>query len=357
MRPMANITQLKSRRWRVLIRRKGQCVSRTFPLKSDAEAWAREAERNISLGKAAGTIADSKMRFGALVELHIKDLNEVRKPIGRAKAFTLEKLKQDLGGVTLVGLNRERLIAYGKARAKQGAGPATVSVDIGYIHTVLVHASAIHGIEVPLQDVMLARTALLRLGLIGKAEERDRRPTQDELDRIIAHIDNRPRQTIPVSRVIKFAIATGMRQEEICSLLWHDIDWTARLALVRNRKHPRRKMGNHQKVPLLDATGYDAVALLREQREIGHTSDRVFPYTGFSLSAAFRRACNALQIEDLRFHDLRHEATSRLFEAGFDIPEVSLVTGHKDWKMLRRYLHLQAHHLVGRTPQRRLAFS
>lgn len=106
-------------------------------------------------------------------------------------------------------------------------------------------------------------------------------------------------------------------------------------------------------MPLLDATGYDAVNLLKQQQALGTRGDRVFPYNGKSLGTAFRRACRDLKIEDLHFHDLRHEATSRLFEAGFDIPEVSLVTGHKDWKMLRRYLNLRPHQLIGRAPTAR----
>lgn len=214
-------------------------------------------------------------------------------------------------------------------------------MDIGYIRTVLVHAAAVHGIDVPVEQMDLARVALRRLSLVDKGGERDRRPTQDELDRIIALHDDNPRQTIPLGRIVKFAIATAMRQEEICTLLWADIDRATSLATVRNRKDPRRKSGNHQKVPLLDATGYDAIALLNEQQTLTLGGDRVFPYNARSLGAAFRRACQALNIEDLHFHDLRHEATSRLFQAGFDIPEVSLVTGHKDWKMLRRYLNLR----------------
>ena len=149
-----------------------------------------------------------------------------------------------------------------------------------------------------------------------------------------------------MSRIVKFAIATAMRQDEICSLTWTDVDLRTRLATVRNRKDPRRKEGNHQKVPLLDTTGYDAVAILNEQKRHEPNTVRVFPYNGRSLGTAFRRACKALDIEDLHFHDLRHEATSRLFEAGFDIPEVSLVTGHKDWKMLRRYLNLRPQQLL-----------
>lgn len=56
---------------------------------------------------------------------------------------------------------------------------------------------------------------------------------------------------------------------------------------------------------------------------------------------AFTRACKDLGIVDLHLHDLRHEGTSRLFETGFQIPQAALVTGHRDWKMLRRYIHLR----------------
>ena len=351
---MATFNRLPSGYWRVQVRRKGQHASRSFRLKSDAEAWAVEAERAVHRGKPPNAFTvDDKTSFASLIELHIRDLAEVGKPLLRSKALCLEKLKRDLGRETLVALTRERLIAYGKSRAKEGAGPVTVGMDIGYLRTILVHAAAVHGAEVPTEQVMLARVALRRLGLVGKGGERDRRPTQDELDRIIAYYDDNLRQTIPVGRIVKFAVATALRQDEICSLLWTDVDLAGCLALVRNRKDPRRKTGNHQKVPLLDTTGYDAIGLLKEQLDIGLGSDRVFPVNGKSLGSAFRRACRNLKIDDLHFHDLRHEATSRLFEAGFDIPEVSLVTGHKDWKMLRRYLNLRPHQLVGRAPTTR----
>jgi integrase len=297
---------------------------------------------------------DRRTSFGTLIEVHIKDSKEIGRPLLRSKAMCLEKLKSDLGREKLIGLTRERLIAYGKARANQGAGPVTLAMDLGYIRTILVHAAAVHGVEVPTEQVTLARIALRRLGLVGKGDERDRRPTQNELELIIDYYENNPRQMIPLGRLVKFAVATAMRQSEICSLLWNDVDLSIRIATVRNRKDPRRKSGNDQRVPLLDATGYDAVALLIEQRALALGGDRVFPYNGRSLGTAFRRICRELKISDLRFHDLRHEATSRLFEAGFDIPEVALVTGHKDWKMLRRYLNLQPHQLVTRAqPPRR----
>jgi len=142
---------------------------------------------------------------------------------------------------------------------------------------------------------------------------------------------------------MKFAVATAMRQEEICSLVWPDIDLASQLAIARNRKDLRRKNGNDQRVPLLDATGFDAIALLKEQRAASPLTERVFPSNGRSVGTAFRRCCRELGIVDLHFHDPRHEAISRLLEAGFDIPEITLVTGHKDWKMLRCYLNLRPH--------------
>ncbi len=110
-------------------------------------------------------------------------------------------------------------------------------------------------------------------------------------------------------------------------------------------------MATYNKLP----SGYWRAQVRRKgQRLHAPSTERAFPYNGRSLGTAFRRACRELGIEDLRFYDLGHEATSRLFEAGFDIPEVSLVTGHKDRKMLRRYLNLRPDQLLHRrTAERR----
>jgi len=349
---MQNIQNAKSYRWTKRVRLRSGRVNGSTTLRPKA----RPGTINVDQTGRACPRKDADRCLGELIDLQIKDLGEVRRQISRTKAFALDKLKREIGEVKLAELTRQRIITYCKDRAKAGAGPVTVMIDLSFISSTLLHASTVHGIAVPTQEVSMARSALLRLGLIAEAAERDRRPTQDELDRIIAYHDTNPKQRIPIGRIVKFAVATGMRRDEICSLVWQDVNLTTSIAIVRNRKHPRRKMGNHQKVPLLDVTGYDAVALLHEQRAVGLGTDRVFPYCARSVGTAFGRGCKVLAIKDLRFHDLRHEATSRLFEAGFDIPEVSLVTGHKDWKMLRRYLHLQAHQLVGRTPQRRNGF-
>jgi integrase len=132
-----------------------------------------------------------------------------------------------------------------------------------------------------------------------------------------------------------------MRQNEIGRIEWTDFDSHKKMLLIRDRKDPRRKSGNNQRIPLLDVTGYDACAIIEEQRSCAGESGRIFPFNGKSVGTAFRRQCHELKIEDLHFHDLRHEGASRPFEAGISIEQVSLVTGHKDWKMLRRYTHLK----------------
>ena len=340
---MANIRQLASGHWQVQIRLKGRKATETFLRYDHAREWATESEAQVDRGRAPSARRARNLKsFGSLIDLHIDDMKDVGKPPGRSKSATLEKLRRDLGALKFGDLDRERLIRFGRDRAKEGAGPVTVGQDIGAIKLVLGHAAAVHGIEVSIQPVQLARVALRRLGLVGKGNERDRRPGEDELLRLFAHFDSNSRQLIPMSRIIKFAIATAMRQEEICKVTWSDLNLRTKMLLIRDRKDPREKKGNDQRIPLLKVSGYDAMALIEEQRAIrSNEDDRIFPYVHRSAGTAFTRATRDLKIGDLHFHDLRHEGTSRLFEAGFSIQQVALVTGHKDWKMLRRYTHLR----------------
>lgn len=343
---VATFRKLSSGNWRVQIRRKGRYVGETFRRRRDAEAWALDVERRIDRGESPSSRARcDPTTFGHLIDLHFSDMREVGRPPRRSKAFSLDALKAKLGKVKLKDLDRERLIQFGRDRAREGAGGVTVGMDLGYIKTVLSHAAAVHGIAVSAEAVDLARIALKRLGIIARGRERDRRPTAEELRRLLAYMDGQKRQLIPIGRLARFAIATAMRQEEICRILWRDVDWEGRTVLVRQRKDPRNKSENDQKVPLLSATGFDACAILTEQKVASDGTGRVFPYNSRSVGAAFRRACRALEIEDLHFHDLRHEAASRLFEAGFTIEQVALVTGHRDWKMLKRYTNLRPEHL------------
>ncbi len=349
---MATIQKTIAGTWRAIIRRKGVATSRTFQRKVDAVAWAQEIELGIHRGQSPRLI--SKRRSVTVVELidqHCEDLREVGRAPRRSKDYCLKKLKERLGHVKVENLTREFLINFGKQRAKSGAGPVTVGMDFTYLKTVSEHAVAIHGIAINTEPIKHARIALRRLGLIGKSKERDRRPSKDELVRLYNYFYTNDRQKIPVSRLMKFAIATGMREEEICRISWSDFDRSGGIIVVRQRKDPRKKNDNDQRVPLVKLTGYDPIALIFEELGARDPVGRIFPYNSKSLGTAFTRACQKLGIEDLHFHDMRHEATSRLFEAGLDIPAVASITGHKDWKMLQRYTHLKPQEVVERARQ------
>lgn len=178
-------------------------------------------------------------------------MKEVLRAPRRSKAFTLDALQTKLGKLKLKDLTRERFIQFGKDRAKEGAGPVTISMDIGYIKLVVSHAAAVHGVRVQVEPIDLARIALKRLGLVDKGRERDRRPTLDELQTLADYFASNPRQIVPVGRIMRFAIATAMRQDEICRIRWEDIDVKARTVVVRDRKDPRDRTAMTRKCPCL----------------------------------------------------------------------------------------------------------
>jgi Phage integrase family len=169
--------------------------------------------------------------------------------------------------------------------------------------------------------------------LIGKARKRSRRPTADELARLRHHFDSRDRRAkIPMRPIIDFAIASARREAEICRLEWLDNDAETRTGIVRDAKHPTAREGNHRRFRCPP----EAWAIVEAQPR---TSPYVFPYDPKSVGSAFTRACQLLGIKDLHFHDLSHEATSRLFERGYQIHEAAQFTLHDSWNELKRSEH------------------
>lgn len=139
---------------------------------------------------------------------------------------------------------------------------------------MLTHAAAVHGVSTCKWSVNLARIVLKRLGLIGKSRARDRRPTTDEIERLLDHFDDNRYLLIPMGRIVRFAIAiASAMREEICRICWSEVDVCQHVVLVRDRKDPREKGGNDQFVPLLDLIGFDALRLIRA-RPCSCPSDR-----------------------------------------------------------------------------------
>jgi integrase len=131
-----------------------------------------------------------------------------------------------------------------------------------------------------------------------------------------------------------------MRISEVCRLEWRDLNERDRTVIIRDRKHPTDKLGNDQEVPLLAVAGLDAYAIATRQPR---TSKRIFPYNSHTIGSYVTRASQALDLAPpICLHDLRHEGVSRLFDAGYRIEQVALVSGHRDWAMLKRYTHVRA---------------
>lgn len=332
---MPTFSTLPSGRTRVQVRLGGTYKAATFDLKRDAAAWAREIEGQAKLVSVKGFAPPPKSSTVADLIDRYREL-EAREP-GRSKAATLATLKADpLGKVRLSALSAHAFRDFIDRRVKAGAGGVTIAGDLSTISAVLKWGRHARRLDLPVELAVDARHDLSYRGLKTRSRERDREPTDAELARLYAHWDDNGRQRIDMTNICRFALATAMRQDEICRIQIEDIDQMARTVVIRDRKDPREKQGNDQTVPLLPA----AWAIVQTVTK-GRSAGPVFPFNSKSVSTAFTRACATLTIEDLHFHDLRHRATADLFRQGLDIPRVALMTGHKTWAQLKRYTNIK----------------
>jgi integrase len=225
-----------------------------------------------------------------------------------------------------------QIVAFARALSA-GRSPATVGNYLSHLQAVFAVAGPAWGLPLDLGQMKSALTVCRRLGIVSKSQERDRRPTVDEIDRLIQYFRERAAQAMPMDRVIVFALFSTRRQEEITRIRWDDLDGNR--VLVRDMKNPGQKIGNNVWCDLPPEARAVIDQMPRRRAEI-------FPFAADTISANFTRACRLLGIDDLRFHDLRHEGISRLFEMGWTIPHVAAVSGHRSWQSLKRYTHLQA---------------
>ena len=206
------------------------------------------------------------------------------------------------------------------------------------------HLAAVFGVARPAWGYPLdkgamddARVVLTKMGMISRSKERDRRPTLDELDKLMKHYavsELKRKNGIPMMHVILFAIFSTRRQEEITRVEWRDLDRANLELIVRDMKNPGEKIGNDVRTALTP----EAMQLIETRPA---TEARIWPHNAESISTSFARACIMLGIEDLHFHDLRHDGISRLFELGWNIPRVAGVSGHRSWTSLKRYTHIR----------------
>lgn len=316
-------------RWRAQVRRAGhKSIARTFNTRREAEAWSRKVETGMDDNKPA--MLGDDMRVEVLVSQYRRMRASLGRPVDPASNvhYMLEHLAEDLGAERLRDLTPQRLTEWAKLRQSQGAGGYTVNMELSLLGTAIRHVGAY--LQAALPDVVgLARPLLHYAQLIAGGGRRTRRPTEDELTRLVAWLDEHRGQE--VGDAVRVAAVTGLRRAELTRIAWADVDELRKAVLVRHRKHPRRIEARDEWVPLLG----DAWAIVQRQPQ-GY--ERIFPFSPERLTDSVTAGVRALGIPDLRLHDMRREATSRLREMGFDADARKAVTGHRSDAIHSRYV-------------------
>lgn len=314
--------------------------SQTFARKQAAQAWARK--RGAELDEP-GAIERANRKGVTVKDMITRYLDEMEKarPLGKTKRATLNAIAEtDFGQLVDSDVNSQQLVDYALWRMSKAGGGVqaqTAGNDLAHLGAVLSIARPAWGYQVDPHAMGDARKVLRKLGYNMKSRERDRRPSLDELNKVLSYYEEmqaRRRSSVNMLKVVGFAIFSTRRLDEITRIRWTDVDEAGQRVMVRDMKNPGQKIGNDVWCYLPD----EAWQILQSMPKAG---DDIFPYSPESISTSWARACKLTGIADLHFHDLRHDGVSRLFEMDWDIPRVASVSGHRDWNSLRRYTHLR----------------
>lgn len=309
-------------RWRVEVALKGAPrLSKTFRVKAQAQDWARKTEDQIRQGIYIDRGEAERMTVADLLETYEREITH-RKKSAKKERSRIGILTTKLGAWSLAALTPERVIEYVDGRK---VAPDTVRKELQTLGHAIDTAMAMWNVSLPANPVTTAKRILRVTRALDAGQHRDRRVSDEELGAITARL--RP---IPAAAVV-FMVETAVRRGELCRI---------------RREHTKDKIlslpgaitktGKPRRIPLSQrAQGVlDSLPARIDGLAFGLKPD--------SLTQAFARACRAAGIRDLRIHDLRHEATSRLFERGLSVEEVASITGHTSWSSLKRYTHPDA---------------
>lgn len=307
--------------------------SQTFDRQPAASAWLKLRERELAQPDGMSKARSGDPFLSDVIDRYIK---ESRRNYGKTKKQVLATIKAaPIGKLRCSEIGSPELITFAESI---GGHPSTAGNYMSHLASVFAIAKPAWGYPLDRQAMDDARTVADRLGVIGRSSRRDKRPSIEELDKLMAYFalyeaKNAPK-AYPMRHLIGFGIFSTRRQEEITLLQWDDLDEAKSTIIVRNMKHPGEKIGNDVRVDIPP----EAMAIIRLQPRTGQF---IFPYQSKTISSYFTRACKVLGIIDIRFHDLRHDGISRLFELGKTIPQAACVSGHRSWVSLRRYTHIE----------------
>lgn len=305
-------------------------LTETFSTLSLARKWKKRKLAEIEINGI-----DPVSKSGDTIAHAIAARLTVHKHLGRSAKQQLNWLKESQFAKTkLTDLSMSDLTNLADDMLNDERQPQTVA---GYL-TILVNTldwASRREFDVPVATLREAMSNMWEDEILTRSEERNRRPTIDELNAILTALDENTRQHIPVAKIIVFAVFSCRRLGEICRLRWDDLLIDQKKILVRDMKHPRKKKGNNVWCHLTD----EAIAIILSMPQEG---EFIFPFKRESVGTAWRRHRDRLGIKNLRFHDLRHEAITRLFEMGKPAVFVAKYSGHKNGGCLFRYEHVEA---------------
>lgn len=328
---MATIRPLRGR-WQAMVRRRGvapRCKS--FDKRTDAARWARELEAEADRsGWVADTRLAEKTTLGELLTRYRDQVSPTKRSAHTETSRINAILRRDICHKTLAKLSSADVASYRDGRLRDVA-PATVVRELNTLSHAIEIATREWGLWLPRNPVKMVRRPSVPQG-------RKRRLEEGEEDRLLAACDLG--RTPLLRQLIVLAIETGMRRGELLGLRWEHVNFSKRVAHL-----PLTKNGDSRDVPL-SRLGTDTLVALAANKLAD--SELVFPMSGNSVRLAFEHLRTRAKLSNFHFHDLRHEAITRLFERGLNIAEVSAISGHKELRMLQRYTHLRAVDLVER---------
>lgn len=320
---MATIRKHRDK-YQVQIRRQGSpSVSRSFHRLADAKEWARLMETKADRQELAPSRTELvKLSLGSLVDRYMAEV------LPRKKGADIEGIilrafrRHPICRKSLVEISTADFAEYRDERLK--------TITAKSLKRQLSPVSNMFEVAISEWGLPLASNPLTTLRLKIRDNKRTRRLRDGELASI-RKAATRTRNPFVMHCVI-FALETAMRRGEILALRWQDIDFPRSTLTVQEAKN-----GYSRNIPL----SARAIAVLNAVRLLadGRLKQRVFPITAIALRLAWDRLTTRAGIDDLNFHDLRHEAISRFFELGLTIPEVASISGHRDVRMLFRYAH------------------
>ena len=314
----------RNKKWQAIVRHKDiGTTTRSFISKTNALRWVREQEERLETG-VYGRLEPSRVTLGDLLKRYSQEITPAKRGAETEQRRLQRLIRDSLSLLTVDQLNSPVIAGFRDHRLQDGTRACQYDL-------VLIR----HCLNIAINEwgLMLASNPVDRVKMPPSSPARQRRLEVGEFEKLKA-VSGGTRNP-HIWPIIVFAIETGMRRSEILGLTWDNIDLERRIAFL-----PITKNGSSREVPL----SARAFEVLRQQQS--KKIDHPFPVKANAFRLAWDRLRARAGLVDFKFHDLRHEALSRFFEMGLSIPEVALISGHRDVKMLMRYTHLRAEDLV-----------